>query len=50
MGAGRRNQMISPARTGEAGRTARPSEKEICSPMIAWMRVRDSRPIRRLRK
>jgi len=28
----------------------RPSEKKICSPMMAWIFVRDSRPMRRFRK
>jgi hypothetical protein len=42
--------MVSPARTAEEGRARRPSGNEICSPMIAWIRVRDMRPMRRLRK
>jgi len=42
--------MVSPARTEAAGRTVRPSEKVICSPMIAWIFVRERRPMRRFRK
>ena len=49
-GAGRCSRMVSPARTGDDGRAVRPSGNEICSPMIDWMRVRDMRPMRRLRK